>query len=311
MRKRLPAIVFGGSVAVFLVAGAGLALDMEPFVSWYYCFAWWPYILAMESLLALRGAESDLYDHPHDWLLLLPLSVTLWLFFELLNFRLNNWQYVNIPAYSVERWIGYTLSFATVLPGLFVTARLLDYFGLFSSLRMTPLKEPRRLHLPLAFTGMAFLVLPMTLPQYFFPLVWGALILLLEPVVHGNGGRSLLGDWEQGEPRRFLLLLVAGMLCGGLWEFWNFQSGAGWIYTVPFVGDAKIFEMPVLGFLGFPPFAVECYVAANAFLLLRERMADLPTPRRRFFWAAVIVVVVVFDALVMAGVDRFTVLNFR
>ncbi|WP_155887691.1 hypothetical protein [Paucidesulfovibrio longus] len=311
MRVRLPAVVLGLSVLVFLAAGAGLALGLEPFVSWYYCFAWWPYIFAVESLLALRGAGSDLYDHPRDWLLLLPLSVTLWLFFEAVNFRLGNWQYVNLPADAPERWAGYVLSFATVLPGLFATARLLEFFGLFARAACPPLKEARRLHLPLAFTGAVFLLLPLLLPRYFFPLIWGALVPLLEPWVHGNGGRSLLGDWEQGAPRRFLLLLAAGLVCGGLWELWNFQAGAKWIYTVPFVGDAKIFEMPVLGFLGFPPFAVECYVAANAFLLVRERAADLSAGARRIFWSGVVVAALVFDALVMAGIDRITVISFR
>jgi hypothetical protein len=28
---------------------------------------------------------------------------------------------------------------------------------------------------------------------------------------------------------------------------------------VPVFGDIKIFEMPVLGYFGFPPFAVECF----------------------------------------------------
>jgi len=28
---------------------------------------------------------------------------------------------------------------------------------------------------------------------------------------------------------------------------------------VPYLGDVKVFEMPVLGYLGFPPFALECY----------------------------------------------------
>jgi hypothetical protein len=28
---------------------------------------------------------------------------------------------------------------------------------------------------------------------------------------------------------------------------------------VPYFGNVKIFEMPVLGFLGFPPFAIECW----------------------------------------------------
>jgi len=45
-----------------------------------------------------------------------------------------------------------------------------------------------------------------------------------------------------------------------LWEFWNYWALTKWTYTVPFFGNVKIFEMPVLGFLGFPPFAVECWV---------------------------------------------------
>jgi hypothetical protein len=32
-----------------------------------------------------------------------------------------------------------------------------------------------------------------------------------------------------------------------------------WTYTVPYFGETKIFEMPVLGYLGFPPFAIECW----------------------------------------------------
>jgi hypothetical protein len=45
-----------------------------------------------------------------------------------------------------------------------------------------------------------------------------------------------------------------------LWEFFNYWAIAKWTYTVPYFGNVKIFEMPVLGYLGFPPFAVECWV---------------------------------------------------
>ena len=48
-------------------------------------------------------------------------------------------------------------------------------------------------------------------------------------------------------------------MCGVLWEFWNYWAATKWTYTVPYLGDLKIFEMPVLGYLGFPPFALECY----------------------------------------------------
>ena len=56
-----------------------------------------------------------------------------------------------------------------------------------------------------------------------------------------------------------LTLMAAGMICGLLWEFWNYWAGAKWIYTVPFTRHSKYFEMPLLGLLGFPPFALECF----------------------------------------------------
>jgi hypothetical protein len=53
---------------------------------------------------------------------------------------------------------------------------------------------------------------------------------------------------------------MAGAIAGILWEFWNFWSVSKWIYTVPIFGDIKIFEMPIIGYLGFLPFAVEIFV---------------------------------------------------
>jgi hypothetical protein len=48
-----------------------------------------------------------------------------------------------------------------------------------------------------------------------------------------------------------------------LWEFWNYWAHTKWVYTVPILPQIKIFEMPFLGFFGFGPFALECYVATN------------------------------------------------
>jgi hypothetical protein len=54
-------------------------------------------------------------------------------------------------------------------------------------------------------------------------------------------------------------LLTSGALCGVLWEFWNYWALTRWTYSVPYVSHLKVFEMPALGYLGFPPFALECY----------------------------------------------------
>lgn len=49
------------------------------------------------------------------------------------------------------------------------------------------------------------------------------------------------------------------LLCGFFWEFWNYYSSPKWIYEVPFVDFWHLFEMPLLGYLGYLPFALELY----------------------------------------------------
>ena len=56
---------------------------------------------------------------------------------------------------------------------------------------------------------------------------------------------------------------TAGLICGFFWELWNSQSLAHWVYTVPFVHDFKMFEMPILGYAGYLPFGLECVVVAS------------------------------------------------
>ena len=75
-----------------------------------------------------------------------------------------------------------------------------------------------------------------------------------------HGAESLRGDLRAQHPWRLINLLVAGLVCGLLWEFWNYWAHTKWIYTVPMPPDLKLFEMPLPGYLGFPAFAVECFV---------------------------------------------------
>jgi hypothetical protein len=79
----------------------------------------------------------------------------------------------------------------------------------------------------------------------------------------------LLGQLASGDCTRLVALLVAGFICGGLWEGWNFTARTKWIYSVPFFDELKLGEMPVLGFIGFPAFALECYALINFLSLLR------------------------------------------
>lgn len=297
---------------VFLIATKKMLMREEPFYSWYYCFAWWSYIVSIESFLLCRHSSLSLTGSRERFILQFPMSVTVWLIFEVLNFRLNNWEYLEIVAHRAWRWLGYGISFATVLPGIFATQRLLDHLGVASRISCPPLSTPERLYLPFLAAGSLMLLFPVVWPRFFFPFVWLAFIFLLEPINHRFRGVSLLRDLQNGSPRQMVLLLIAGSVCGFLWEIWNYWAGSKWCYTIPFFGFLKIFEMPLLGFLGFPPFAVECYAMASSLYLLRDRMEkNLCGSRLTMAWVALGVMAVSFHLLVFWGIDHFTVVSFR
>jgi hypothetical protein len=299
------------SPIVFLSAAVGMTQKREPFYTWFYSFAWWSYILFVESYLFSRGCRSLLFTNPTRFLLLLPLSVTIWLVFEAFNFRLQNWHYLCLPPQRGLRWLGYTVAYATVLPAIFATTNLLDFLGVFRGTKETALR-PHRLKDGMVCLGTAMLMLPILAPKVFFPLIWLGFILALEPFNYRSGADSLLRDLEKGSPRKLFLLLLSGFLCGILWECWNFWAGSKWVYTIPHLGFLKVFEMPVLGFLGFPFFAVECYVMVNTFFLLLNRM--FPKGGLKTQIAVCIltgVMALILDVLVFLGIDAFTVVSFQ
>jgi hypothetical protein len=310
-RHTLALLLAIAACLLFGTSTLAMLCGFEPFYSGYYSFAWWSYIIFIESFLHHRGGRSLLYENPGKFLLLLPMSATVWLVFEAFNFRLSDWHYLGIPSYTPVRWTGYAVAYSTVLPGIFSTKALLEFLGVLKNSRTAPLSNPQKLYKPFTLIGILFLILPLAWPEYFFPVVWLAFIFLLEPVNHKAGAPSLLRDLEKGAPGNLYLLLISGAACGLLWELWNVWAGSKWIYSVPHLGFLKVFEMPLLGFFGFPPFAVECYAMTAGFLLLISKIREKYPGRTFGIYAALAVLMLIFDLLVFAGVDRFTVTSFK
>jgi hypothetical protein len=200
---------------------------------------------------------------------MIPWSVFIWLIFEAANLSLENWYYINLPNSIVERWLGYAVAYGTVLPGIFETTEWLETVALFKEIQIKRIILSEKGHHISILLGVLCLVSSVAIPKFFFPLIWVGFIFILEPFNYRFGGRSLLKDLEEGNPRKIYLLLSAGLICGLLWEFWNFWSLSKWIYTVPFFEEMKGFEMPFLGFLGVPPFAIQVYVIYNFISLFR------------------------------------------
>jgi len=296
----------------FMVLGLGLLIfagwmswrKFEPFHTWFFSFAWWSYILMIDGWVYRRRGESLLLTFPGRFFFLAAWSVVLWFIFEAFNLRLNNWYYNGLPPQATLRWLGYVLAFATVVPAVFETADLIDTAGFIKSGKVRPLGWKTPVGRYFAVAGAVMVALPLILPSFFFPLVWGAFIFLLEPFNERLGASSLLSDWREGNLKRLFTLLVAGFFCGGLWEAWNALAGAHWTYSVPWVGDTKIFRMPVLGYLGFPPFAVEVFVMTSFVLALWDRVSG-------FLRGALVVAGAAAVVALSWAVDKFTVAGFH
>lgn len=261
--RRRRAFPVYGWMGLAALAGAEWLLfhGVDPVATYFTPIAWSAYILIADAaVLALTG-RSRLNDAPITLARMALLSIPLWLIFEAYNLRLHNWAYVGVPSGWRAIVFGYGWSFSTITPAIFETSDLVQ--ALLPPLPGDALKISPRAEIVLVALGALCLVLPLVLPiriaERLFVLVWIGFILLLDPLNRRLALPSFIGDLSEGFRRRLYGFFFAGWVCGWLWEFWNNWAGAKWQYTFPMFQNWKIFEMPAPGFLGFLPFALECF----------------------------------------------------
>src|SRR2546421_60340 len=282
------------TAAVVLIAAVALLhYDIPPVPTWFYVLAWYPTLVILDQVVVLLGGET-LLARPPELAAMLWWSAVIWLLFEAITFRLQNWYYVFLPPQRPDRWAGIIISLATVVPAVLLPERLLDRLGVWHELHARPVQLAPA-HLRAAWwVGWALLALVLAFPRYLYPLTWGAVWLVAEPLLYQRDReRSLLGDMARGAWGRIARLMTAGLVAGVLWVSFNAMARGRWIYTVPFLEHWKIFEMPPAGFIGFPFFALEVW---SLYHLLAPR-----TTRRVLLGTAA------FALLVLAGIDRWTV----
>jgi hypothetical protein len=272
--RRLPIYAWIG-LLIMIVSEAGMLARIQPFYSWHTPTAWTGYILFVDGLVWRRRGNSLMRNAPAELLIIACASVPLWVVFELYNkCCLHNWYYLGLPEWRPLRYFGYIWSFATIWPAIFETGELVS--ALRDRRAPHSRADPHPPH-PLGvagwlsiIAGVIMLAVPIVYPStYLAAPVWLGFFFLLDPLNARAAEESIRGDWREGHRRRLVNLLAAGLICGVLWEFWNYWAGAKWMYTVPILPHIRIFEMPVVGYGGFPAFALECfamYIAVRRWL---------------------------------------------
>lgn len=278
--RRTPYPVYGSvGLAVIAVAEALLLFDVPPVPVFFTPIVWTGYILAVDAAIYSLRERSLLRTRPEAFVWMAVLSIFLWLIFEVYNARLLNWTYVGLPSNVYLRYLGYGWSFATIIPAMLETAEFLlatrfrggqapqvapnESLGGLDLTTAPAHAQERTASLVWPALGLVMLAGPVLLPVewgvYLFGSVWLGFIFLVDPLNDRRGLPSIWRDLRQGYTQRLKALLASGALCGILWEFWNYWATAKWLYIFPILREWMLFEMPLPGFFGFPPFAVEMF----------------------------------------------------
>ena len=240
---------------------------------------WIGYILLINGVSEAFFKTSLLRSMGRSFPLLFAISVPLWWFFESLNKIVKNWHYVFAYPISNTRYvIEASVDFSTVVPAVLSTAFLFRHILL--RWRLVPGWRPitiRKANLVVSvLLGLLSFCLVVLFPREAFPLVWIAPILLLEPVTYAAGFPSLLRQIEKGDWLLPVSIMAATTFNGVCWELWNFYSLPKWVYEIPYVDFWHVFEMPILGYLGYPFFGLFVFSYSASVLLLVCKQDILP-----------------------------------
>ena len=207
--------------------------------------------------LVTWGLSAKGYPGARRHLGLAVISVPIWWWFELVNTRVANWHYVFTPHYSdIEYAVLSTIAFSTVVPALVVMTAVTRSGIDRSASTVIVTSDRRRLPIIEISLGILMQAAVFVWPGVAFPLVWIAPFLIIDGCVGLVITRNIVGRIFDGTFEEVVTIGAAGLSCGIMWEFWNYWSMPKWEYSLPYLEVAHVFEMPVLGYSGYIPFAL-------------------------------------------------------
>jgi hypothetical protein len=256
--------------------GLGLILIFWPLnwfagglrTSWGFFPLWLGYALLVDGL-AFRQSGTSLFARSRKaYATLFVLSAPGWWLFEVINLRVQNWEYLGVDGFGpMAYFLLASLNFSVVMPAVFGTAEWISGMRWVKGLRRGPvIRQDRQTTWFFFLLGWLMLALLIAWPRIFFPFVWLSIYFILEPLNAWRGNQTLSDFTQSGDWRPIISLWVGVLITGFFWEMWNFSSFPKWIYHVPGVSFGHVFEMPILGYGGYLPFSMELH-ALYFFLL--------------------------------------------
>ena len=200
------------------------------------------------------------------------LSIPLWLIFEAYNLRLQNWTYVGVPRAWPAALLGYGWSFATITPAMFETSDLVQAGSPHHRPRRCRARthagianhsSPRRSHPDArrrSLLAHSAARVPGTSPLIFSRSSGSASCCSSIHSITSSGFPHFSAIWPKACRGAFTDSCLPAGFAAGSGNSGTTGRHAKWQYIFPMFQQWKIFEMPAPGFLGFLPFALDCFV---------------------------------------------------
>lgn len=253
-----------------------------PHLGWLLKFSdiplFWGFILILDGYAYKRGGHSMMSTNPRELIGIGVASVSGWMVFDFLNFFIHmNWYYPFGNNLDGREFLLYALIGSSgFLPMAFEWYYLLRTFeGIRNRFSNGPKWNPKLwvkiLVLVLSYVMLFFMGVN---PNTFFYFVWLGPVIILTYMLEFVGIWTPFRPIIQGNWSYFLIFALTFLFQGIILEFENYvsaarnaagvpilcQSPAFWMYHLPYVHRYCVFEMPLLGYLGYLPFSVYCWL---------------------------------------------------
>lgn len=248
------------------------------YLHWSDLPLFWGFTLVIDGIVYKRtGGKSIISQMPQEIIGIGLVSVGGWMIFEYLNFFVDdNWFYPRGDIIDREQFLLYAIVISSgLLPLAF------EWYSLFKTIPAMRFRFsngikvvlPEWMKSTLLVLSIAGLFGAGLFPEYLFFSLWVTPAMLLALVLDKIGVWTPLTPIGKGNWSPTLLFALTYLVEGFFLEGQNYFSGthaggnvvfteapAYWQYSLPYVDAFHIFEMPLLGYSGYLPFGVYCWI---------------------------------------------------
>lgn len=262
------------------------------FLHWSDIPLFWGLFLIIDGITFKRNGGKSMVANRMPEVVGIAISSAMgWMIFDYLNFFVkDNWYYPFGNIIDREQFLLYAIIISMgLIPLSFAFYELFNTFRVFERRFTDGLKVifPEWVKTALLLISVACLFLSGLYPDTLFFSLWLAPGVLIAVVLDKVGYWTPLRSIGQGNWRPVLVFALTYLAAGLCLEGENWASAihasdgnatftmapAYWQYSLPYVNRFHLFEMPIVGFLGYMPFSIYCWVWWIAF----AKMQGIPS----------------------------------